>query len=50
MSDAQKDKMLALLWNFLKDDPQHLDRKRTGYGTKTRDGLIACIDRIIQEE
>ncbi len=39
-----------LLWDFLLSDPEHKDRRRTGYGTKTLKGLTACIVRIIKEE
>jgi hypothetical protein len=38
--------ILDLLWDSLKRDPEHKDRRQTGWGTKTRVGLIACIDRL----
>ncbi len=45
MTDAE-DKMIAFLWDYLKRDPDHEDRRQTGYGTKTRIGLVACLNRI----
>lgn len=37
---------LELLWDSLKRDPEHKDRRQTGWGTKTKVGLLACLDRI----
>ncbi len=50
MSANQKRLILELLWDHLKKDPKHKDRRQTGWGTKTEIGLIACIDRIVGEE
>lgn len=44
----QKRLIVGLLWNSLKKDPEHKDRRQTGYGTKTQTGLFACIESIIQ--
>ncbi len=38
-----------LLWDYLKRDPEHKDRRQTGWGTKTQSGLTACIARIARE-
>jgi hypothetical protein len=38
--------IIDLLWDSLKRDPEHKDRRQTGWGTKTKTGLIACIERI----
>jgi len=35
-----------LLWDSLKRDPEHKDRRQTGWGTKTMLGLVACLNRI----
>jgi hypothetical protein len=38
--------ILELLWDSLKRDPEHKDRRQTGWGTKTKIGLITSLDRI----
>ncbi len=50
MSDKVKEKVLDLLWDFLKVDPDHPDRRvlGLGHGGKTRQGLIATLERIIE--
>lgn len=50
LSDNQVRCFKELLWDYLKQDKEHKDRKHTGWGTKTEQGLIACIERIIEEE
>ena len=50
ITDNQRKQFEELLWEHLKHDPSHADRRQTGWGTKTKDGLIACIERIIEEE
>jgi hypothetical protein len=50
LSDRQVQCFVELLWDLLKGDPEHKDRVKTGWGTKTKVGLIACIERIIEEE
>jgi hypothetical protein len=39
-----------LLWDYLPKDPEHKDRRKTGWGTKTKIGLVACIERIAAGE
>lgn len=46
----QQDAVIELLWDSLKRDPEHKDRRKTGYGTKTKEGLIACLAHIFIEE
>lgn len=41
--------LVELLWNSMKRDPQHKDRVQTGYGTKTKQGLVLSIARIMKE-
>ena len=41
--------LVDLLWDYLKKDPEHKDRRQTSFGTKTKQGLVACIDRINKE-
>lgn len=38
--------VIDLLWDSLKRDPEHADRRQTGWGTKTKVGLIACVHRL----
>jgi hypothetical protein len=46
----QKTQILELLWDYLEPDPQDSDCKLTVLGGKTKAGLIACIDNIIDGE
>ncbi len=46
MTKKQQDAVLELLWDSMKRDPENRDRVRTGWGTKTKEGLVACIERI----
>jgi len=48
MSEDQKKAVIELLWDYLKRDSEHKDRRHTGWGTKTKEGLSACIDRIME--
>ena len=49
MNEVQQQKIVGLLWDFLKRDSEHKDRRQTGWGTKTKRGLVLCIERIISE-
>jgi hypothetical protein len=42
--------LLDLLWDYMKQDPEHKDRVKTGWGTKTQTGLVTCIHSIAFEE
>ena len=45
----QQYELLDLLWDYLIDDPDYPgERVRTSAGTKTKTGLLACIERIIE--
>jgi hypothetical protein len=46
---STEEKIIELLWDSLKRDPEHKDRRQTGWGTKTKQGLVACIYRINKE-
>ncbi len=50
MTDLQNQAVVDLLWDYLKRDPEHKDRKQTGWGTKTQEGLCACVERIATSE
>ena len=50
MTDEQKKDLMVLLWDHLPKDKEHKDRRRTGWGSKTQIGLIACIKRITAKE
>jgi len=51
---VQENKLIELLWHSLKPDPLRNDsgysddRRMTGWGTKTKQGLIACIESILE--
>ena len=47
MTPEQKQALIDLLWDSMRKDREHRDRVQTGWGTKTQDGLIACIERIV---
>lgn len=47
-TDNQNSALINLLWNSLGQDPEHKDRRQTTWGTKTKEGLIACIERIVE--
>ena len=49
MIKIDEQKVIDLLWDSLKRDPEHKDRRVTGWGTKTKQGLVACIERIHRE-
>jgi len=46
-----KEKVVELLWDSLKRDRSSRgnDRRLTGWGTKTQDGLVACIEEITKQ-
>jgi hypothetical protein len=46
----QKQAIKELLWDYMREDTEHDDRVSTGWGTKTLTGLIACIERIAENE
>jgi hypothetical protein len=48
--NAKMLRVVELLWDSLKRDPEHKDRRQTGWGTKTKVGLVACLDRIYKGE
>ena len=50
MSQAFIDKVADLLWDCLTKSLDHPDRRHTGWGTKTKEGLAACVLRIVEEE
>ncbi len=49
MNDTQRAALVGLLWDYLKKDREHKDRRHTSFGTKTKQGLTACIERVIEE-
>lgn len=50
LSKSQKEDLIDLLWDDLRKDLNHSDRKRTGWGGKTKDGLVASIEDILNKE
>lgn len=47
--DIQQDSIATLLWDYLKRDPDNKDRRQTGYGTKTKQGLYLSISNILKQ-
>jgi len=50
LEDQPNETLVELLWDYLKRDPEHNDRRQTSWGTKTKMGLTRSIRRIIEEE
>ena len=48
LEELRAETIFDLLWDYLKRDPDHKDRRQTGWGTKTKVGLVACLDRIYE--
>jgi hypothetical protein len=44
-TDKRDADIAELLWDSLKRDPEHKDRRATGWGTKTLVGLVASVRR-----
>jgi hypothetical protein len=44
---AKEQALVDLLWDYLKKDPEHKDRRQTAYGTKTKAGLARSIYGIV---
>lgn len=40
------DDIVEVFWDYLKKDPDHKDRRRTSWGTKTEVGLVATVKRL----
>lgn len=47
--EALEAKVTEVFWDYLKRDPEHKDRRQTGWGTKTKEGLARTIHRIVNE-
>jgi len=41
--------VVAMLWDYLKRDPEHKDRRMTAWGTKTKQGLVLSVERAIKD-
>ena len=50
MTMKQEKDIKELLWDYLPKDKDHKDRRQTGWGTKTEEGLMACIKNIMEEK
>jgi len=49
LTAQQQTELFELLWDSLQNAPKHKNVKRTGWGFKSKTGLVACIERIIFE-
>ncbi len=45
MTTAERD-LIDCLWPYLERVPGHCDRRQTGYGSKTRWGLVLTVRRM----
>lgn len=50
MTAKQEKAIIDLLWSSMKRDREHSDRVQTGWGTKSKAGLVVCIERIMRED
>lgn len=50
MEEERGNQIIELLWDYMKKDRMYIDRVHTGWGTKTKVGLLNCIDRIMEEK
>lgn len=48
-SEKREYDLAELLWDYLPKDPEHPDRRRTGWGTKTLWGLRLSLERILKD-
>ena len=44
---AEDQKIVDLLWDYLKKDPDHKDWRMTGFGSKTKLGLVRSIRYVV---
>jgi hypothetical protein len=52
LTDHHRAQLLDLLWDALRPTPgpSPQDRRRTGWGNKTQEGLCACIETILNQQ
>ena len=50
MSETKQSELLQLLWEYMRKDREHPGRVHTGYGTKTKEGLLRSINTIMTED
>lgn len=46
LTESQQEKLIELLWDYMKPRKGY-DQVLTGFGSKTKTGLIATIENII---
>ena len=49
-TQAMQDRLAKFIWGSLRRDQKNLLRRQTSWGTKTPQGLLACVLRIVNEE
>lgn len=49
LNDKQAHELVDLLWPYMKKASGFNNRVQTAWGSKTKDGLVACIARICFE-
>lgn len=50
LTEYERRELLKLLWDYLIVDRTDPRRVYTGYGNKTREELLACIEAIMAEK
>ena len=45
----QEKELLLFLWDYMLQDCEHKDRVYTGYGSKTREGLLRSIESLLTD-
>ncbi len=45
----QSEALADVIWDYLQQDPEHIDRRCTSHGTKTKLGLFRTIQHILKE-
>lgn len=46
--ETRAENLVDLLWDHMKRESGQPDRRQTSWGSKTKDGLVASIERICQ--
>ena len=45
-----EERLIEMLWDYLKKDPEHKDRRQTAWGTKTKIGLANSVAWAMDKE
>lgn len=45
-----EERLIEMLWDYLKKDPENKDRRRTAWGPKTKVGLVNSVAWAMDKE